>query len=336
MPRTLSSAPAVAAAATMAHAAAIVIQRAVCSRLISRTTTATTAAPTLRDALCVVIDIETTGLSTTRDRVTQMAACALVDDAPSDHVPPLFTRYVSPGDRPIPRHVQELTGVFTSDVTGLEELPGAWAKLHAWVDEQVRAHGKRHAWLLGQNTRRFDFPLLCHELRRGYPGDDDAARRAWTMDHLLVRAGDTLPLLRGWPWANTHQRRPPLQPGRLPPRPTFALGAVYAHLFQREIANAHDALGDVLATRDIVQHLPATLREPPSSTAAAAVEGVLPALWHDHAVSSDQIFYDAVAAARRASSSSSSSHPRRRHASRSQSRTVIDARVQTTLSTRNS
>ena len=235
------------------------------------------------DSLCFLLDLETTGLSPTRDRVTQLAVCACVAagaEGAASH-PPVFVRYVSPGDRPIPRRVQEMTGVLPSHVVGLDELPAVWATLWQWIADQLERQGKRRAWLVGQNTFRFDFPLLCHELRRGYPGDDAAAAEAWTMGGLLARFGDTLPLLREWPWTETVLRGPPtnlMRAAEAPAKPSYALGNVYAHLFDRVIEHAHDALGDVLATREILQHLPRTLRQ--SGARPFACADVMRTLWN--------------------------------------------------------
>lgn len=59
----------------------------------------------------VALDLETTGLDSKRDRITEIGAMKYIDGRPGD----TFTTLVNPG-MPIPREVRELTGITDNDV----------------------------------------------------------------------------------------------------------------------------------------------------------------------------------------------------------------------------
>ncbi len=170
----------------------------------------------------VVIDLETTGLSTRKDRIVSIAAIDV-------HTGNTFHSCVNPAV-PVSRSaaaVHRLTGAMlrtkpTWDVVG----PAFWK----WLSGVYEEPGMR-VCLVGHNAAQFDIPMLTNELLRlRFAGSDK------TPSSLEAYVVDTL--------AIAHQVFPMLQ--------SKSQAAVYRHLFRRDAPKQHDAMGDAQALLRII------------------------------------------------------------------------------------
>lgn len=101
----------------------------------------------------LVFDVETTGLSVSKDRIIQLAAIKYF----SDGRPPIErVRYINPC-MPIPKEVTDLTGITDEMV---KEAP-TFKQIHKNLLEFIG-----DADFLGFNSNRFDIPLLMEEFER--------------------------------------------------------------------------------------------------------------------------------------------------------------------------
>ena len=97
----------------------------------------------------VVVDIETTGLNASFDKIIQLSALKVVDGKITDS----FNTYVNPGRKslPLPRFIEDLTGISSSV---LKDAP---------LFEQVKGNflqfTKDYPWV-GHNIIKFDIPFL--------------------------------------------------------------------------------------------------------------------------------------------------------------------------------
>lgn len=94
----------------------------------------------------VVLDLETTGLDRTQDAVLQVGLARVEPDGDVT----LLERLVDPG-RPVPRAVQELTGITDALLEGAPPFREVAAQINDFV---------RDADLAGYNIARFDVPFL--------------------------------------------------------------------------------------------------------------------------------------------------------------------------------
>ena len=76
----------------------------------------------------VALDLETTGLDSKSDRITEIGAMKFVDGRPGN----TFSTLVNPG-RPIPREVRELTGIVDLDVKDAPNFANVADDLLAFV-----------------------------------------------------------------------------------------------------------------------------------------------------------------------------------------------------------
>ena len=118
-------------------------------------------------------DIETTGLSTSRDRIVELA---LIKVHPSGDVLERVRRF-NPGI-PIPAEATEVHGITDADVADEEPFARRARSLAAMLDD---------ADLAGFNIRRFDVPMLLAEFRRAGVDFDVAGRRMIDMQTIFHR-----------------------------------------------------------------------------------------------------------------------------------------------------
>lgn len=117
------------------------------------------------DKPLIFLDIESTGLSTTQDRIVQLGLrCVYRFPKPEGDT---FCKKFNPG-RPIPPKVSEIHGITDADVANADPFE-KWAKsVHGYL---------RGADLAGYNIRNFDIPILWEELfRAGIDWDVSATR----------------------------------------------------------------------------------------------------------------------------------------------------------------
>jgi len=189
----------------------------------------------------VLLDLETTGLKTDKNRIIQVAAAVLGGSASSQSV---FNRYILPdSDLPLPSKIVELTGISTAF---LEEqghtTEQALTDLKAWIASLKKEKSGRRLVLVAHNARNFDFKFLSSELSRVDSSAHGASlAQVVGVDALL----DSLDIVR-------HSKAWALSPTGEPQGKSMA--ALYSHVRGGEqILNAHNALSDVLALEEILE-----------------------------------------------------------------------------------
>ena len=100
----------------------------------------------------LAFDLETTGISTSRDRIVQLALIG--SDADGSELS--YDRLVNPR-RPIPYEAQRVHGISDSDVRGEPDFSAIADQVAALIQGSV---------LVGHNVRRFDMPMLRNEFLR--------------------------------------------------------------------------------------------------------------------------------------------------------------------------
>ena len=180
----------------------------------------------LNDVCFIVLDVETTGLDHTSDYVIQLAGKEL-GASPDDE----FSKYILPPVK-IPAIIEEITGI-TDDFIhsgGFKEFKEVYLEFHNFCIQQARG---RNICLVAHNAK-FDIEMIEGELRRWRTVDKSAPVLAETFAASL----DTLRLFRDEQfWTGPEYARPK----------SFGLGKIYHHMFNEDIVNAHNAIGDVRA-----------------------------------------------------------------------------------------
>ena len=100
----------------------------------------------------LAFDLETTGISTSRDRIIQLALIG--SDADGTEIS--YDRLVNPR-RPIPYDSQRIHGISDADVRGEPDF----AQIADRVSELIEG-----CVLIGHNVRQFDLPMLRNEFLR--------------------------------------------------------------------------------------------------------------------------------------------------------------------------
>ncbi len=114
----------------------------------------------------VGLDLETTGTDTCKDRIIQIG---IIDyEGPT---PLYYDQFVNPR-RPIPREIQELTGISEAQVTAARPFEDCVQYFSRMLP--TKQNGK---YLLAYNGIHFDVPFLWEELNRaGYNWDVDLTK----------------------------------------------------------------------------------------------------------------------------------------------------------------
>ena len=170
------------------------------------------------------MDLESTGLSTINDQITQIGAVASRDGTRVAD----FETYVA-CEKPICRGAREVTGICDKDLAGAPTSTEALQKFFDWVQEQTVAD--ESVVLAAYNGTGFDFPMLYHELSR---------------TRLLPLLDRVTSLLDPLPWAREHLDRTLLKRNKMG-NCSYCLGDVYAGVFGRGFSHAHTALADTNA-----------------------------------------------------------------------------------------
>ena len=110
-------------------------------------------APNVLDGERVLaFDLETTGISTSSDRIVQIALIGAAPDGTAIH----FEQIINPR-RPIPYGASNVHGIFDQDVRG----KGDFSTIADQVAEMIEG-----SVIVGHNVRRFDLELLEAEFFR--------------------------------------------------------------------------------------------------------------------------------------------------------------------------
>lgn len=109
----------------------------------------------------VYMDLETTGLSVSRDRIIQIGAVAIRSTKPvySEFQATVFT------DHPIHPRASAVTGLYQKDLIDGLSIQLALTQFWAWVKLQVKEENDQ-LYCLAYNGIAFDFQLLFFELSR--------------------------------------------------------------------------------------------------------------------------------------------------------------------------
>ena len=221
-----------------------------------------------REAVLVVIDVETTGLSRHSSRIIQLAAKVLGSVKPEDS----FSAYVCPPRGELRSEVEILTGITDKFLrnggmdasTGIFHGPApsfdlVYTSFCKWCKD--RAGGKRIV-LLAHNAK-FDVGILNSEIKRlgtlarqSRPKDERCvAGSSKSLPMLGKDAGiasfvDTLMLLRSKSLWSSKSRGG--ETAKLPRPPSFKQADVYQHLIGSPMPAAHNAMGDVIGLEAIL------------------------------------------------------------------------------------
>jgi DNA polymerase III epsilon subunit-like protein len=176
----------------------------------------------------VIIDLETTGLCRVKNRVIQIAAKEITSDA----LP--LCQYVKPVDDTVSMFIEQLTGISQDflDSEGVS-INAALEEFLLWLRQL-----NRPVILLAHNGRRFDFPFIAAEFSRaGITDWIEEGNIFGMMDSLIVFKKEAL-------WR---------QAGKLAP-PSLSQTTLYSHITGKEAINAHNAVADVFALEEILEH----------------------------------------------------------------------------------
>lgn len=182
---------------------------------------AATQAGSLREALILVIDTETTGVDVQEDRVVELGAAYFLGGTPRE----VRRARINPG-RPIPAEASAIHGIYDRDVRDKPAFVEVAPRFLAHVDGSA-LHGVAPL-LSGYNATSFDIPLLNAELRRaGLSGHIDP--------------GGVLDLMYFVRWHHRDLR-------------SRSLESICAH-YRIPIRRAHSALSDAIATGHLLLRL---------------------------------------------------------------------------------
>jgi len=186
------------------------------------------------DVLLVIIDVETTGLNPSSDRITQLAAKII---GFTGHEM-LFNIYVDP-EIHIPKEVQKLNGITPEFLAEKGAVPfqAAWKLFLAWIKD-IR---KNRSVVLVAHNAKFDHGMIQGNLKQAEIDSFSLGKAG------IVSFVDTLGLLKTKSlWKNPQNSKLPLYPK------SFRQTELYSHIFGKKMFDAHNAVGDVLALEEIL------------------------------------------------------------------------------------
>ncbi len=164
----------------------------------------------------VVIDLETTGLDPTQDKIIEIGAIRFVNGEEKE----TFETLINP-ERPIPDFITKLTGINDGDVADSPKIADKFEDLQLFIG---------HSPLIGHQVN-FDISFLEYHLRHLHQDFDNWENDAQKFKYLTNLRMDTLFLSRIF----------------LPFLPRFKLGTV-AGYFGIDLERAHRAIDDARAT----------------------------------------------------------------------------------------
>ena len=162
----------------------------------------------------IIYDIESTGLNVREDRVIQLAAKAFGNDDATT-----FNTYVR-ADKESSPGAFAVHGISTDMLRDSPSFPAAFEAFARWIDEVTVGTPV----LVSHNNFRFDYPIMDAECRRHGLSMNPGV--------CLLDSMDTARQV-------FH---------------SYSMGYMYFTLFGRELQGAHNAMADVLALEQILQH----------------------------------------------------------------------------------
>ena len=188
--------------------------------------------------LVVFMDVEATGRSVLNDHVVQIAACADLfkyqfknNKIHATHLQDEYKSWCTYvyTSREMHYKASEITGITNKMLKGKPTFNIVWHKFVTWVKSLCsQANG---ITFVAYNGNRYDFPILKNECLR------NAVSWLPTMFSCPIEFYDPLSKARSCIVS-----------------PKYTLGCVYYTLFKKKIENAHDALADTTALRQICLH----------------------------------------------------------------------------------
>jgi DNA polymerase III epsilon subunit-like protein len=187
----------------------------------------------------VFFDLETTGLGSTAKIVQFGAVLEFPDDKDKDV--PLRTREFCSLIDPAPKKMQstatKVTGITNDMLRGAPKFERVWASFCVFLERHISCRLPCHncacslTWI-GYNNDKFDNVVLARELR--------SANLTWAWKSEIRILHYTADLMKAIKLCKSYT---------LSECANYKLKTVYEYLFKQEMRNAHDALGDVRATR---------------------------------------------------------------------------------------
>ena len=185
-----------------------------------------------KDVLFILIDIETTGFAYEKNRIIQLAAKVLGKDSKYS-----FNVYVKPVDDQVSDLIYELTGI---SQTFLNEVgvpfKQAYICFKNWIQQQINKN--KQVVMIAHNGKQFDYDFITAEVARQFKID------SWTKDLGIHVLCDSLSILReDDAWIDIEHKPD-----------AFSQKKLFDHLFQRDLNGQHNAIYDVQALEEILQH----------------------------------------------------------------------------------
>lgn len=175
------------------------------------------------DVCFILLDVETTGLDATSSYVIQLAGKELGSRNDDE-----FAEYILPPVQ-VPENIEKLTGITdvflrSGEYSVFKEV---FLRFQDFCSQQANG---RHVCFVAHNAR-FDIAMIESELKRWRTADKSAP----VLADVFASSLDTLTLFREKrSWATS--------------RPSsFRLEDVYSHVFNENITDAHNAVGDIRA-----------------------------------------------------------------------------------------
>ena len=210
--------------------------------------------------LIIIFDLETTGLSRS-DLVTQFAAAVIenndIDSSASTSTSTSstnhFNEYVKTEGKKVPKQITLINGITDKllDEKG-KPFPVVWDLFLKWLKNMSisKIDGEiRPVVLVGHNLISFDLPVLDYQIKRY----DLNVQGDWMVDANVQGLLDTLLMFRSKDIWMERKRILDLPNNSLLSPPKYSLGIIHQFVLNREIENAHNAIYDVLAVRDILE-----------------------------------------------------------------------------------
>ena len=207
----------------------------------------------------IIFDLETTGLFRS-DFITQFAATVIdssgsgsSSSTTSTSSPNYFNEYVLTKGKKVPWATTRINGITTEM---LEEkgktFPVVWDLFLRWLQyvSISRINGEcRPVVLVGHNLIAFDLPVLDYQIKRY----DLNTQGDWMVDANVKGLLDTLHLFRDRDIWTDRKRVLNLPNNEVAFPVKHSLGILHKFVLDREIKNAHNAIYDVFAVRDILE-----------------------------------------------------------------------------------
>lgn len=119
----------------------------------------------------IVLDLETTGIDTAKDRIVEISMIKVMPDGTRD----VRTRRINP-EMPIPAQASEIHGIYDEDVKDCPRFREIAKSLAAFIEG---------ADLAGFNSNMFDIPLLAEEFLRAGVDIDLKKRKAIDVQNIF-------------------------------------------------------------------------------------------------------------------------------------------------------